>query len=390
MELYPNSEDQEDLAAISLLPLPSFAVAWDPSIVRPSKLPERYDKRISAKYIFYLPSEDKYVVSKRCDGCRKAVQACDRAWPGCTRCVRSKKKCHVSDQGYVPLPGPKQERGKVLSSKGLTEMNPGVSAKTARTKRLERRPKNASELTSAVSTSNVHPGQRKSGKSKHNLLNPDEHGWDFIHPPKYERHSKMSAFESTPAHPQQPTLPPLWAASQADLLVALPHYPDIMDRQGLGCYGGFIDFFILEGSGWSDDSWVGRGTINLTRHEIFMVFGPDTVLTQITYIAANGAFLVHPQRKRSPLKRRVQSLIAHVWSKTCVILSRFTVICCRALHIRLYTQTVSSLLYVLTKSAKMSAGSANSAVPPALPWQTISSMIWTPTCQMTAPILQRC
>jgi hypothetical protein len=137
MESYPNAENQEDLAAISLLPLPSFAVAWDPSIIRPSKLPERYDKRISVKYIFYLPSEDKYVVSKRCDGCKHAVQACDRAWPGCTRCIRSKKECHVSDQGYMPLPGPKKERGNFRSSNGQTKKNLGVSAKT----RLERRPK---------------------------------------------------------------------------------------------------------------------------------------------------------------------------------------------------------------------------------------------------------
>ena len=110
MELHQSSQEEENLAEISQLPIPSFAAIWDSSIRRPTTLQERYDTRISAKYIFYLPFEKRYVVSQRCDGCAKAQQACDRALPGCSRCVRSKKECHISDKSYVTLPGPKAER----------------------------------------------------------------------------------------------------------------------------------------------------------------------------------------------------------------------------------------------------------------------------------------
>lgn len=116
MALCPDSEEHHDLAAIARLPIPPYAVAWDPSIKRPETLPERYDTRIAAKYIFYLPSQGIYVVSRRCDSCAKLLQACDRALPGCARCVRAKKECRVSNKGYVKLPRPKAQRMNVLGS----------------------------------------------------------------------------------------------------------------------------------------------------------------------------------------------------------------------------------------------------------------------------------
>lgn len=41
-----------------------------------------------------------------------------------------------------------------------------------------------------------------------------------------------------------------------------------MQHHGLGYQGGFIDFLIIEGPTWEDDTWGERGTsINLTRHD---------------------------------------------------------------------------------------------------------------------------
>ena len=138
MELHPSSQGEQNLAAISCLPIPPFAAAWDPCIIRPTTLPERYDTRISAKYIFYLPSKKTYVVSQRCDSCIKTQQACDRALPGCTRCVRTKKDCHVSDKSYATLPGPKVQRMSTLASPSNVrkEKRQTVSTDTTRAKRL--------------------------------------------------------------------------------------------------------------------------------------------------------------------------------------------------------------------------------------------------------------
>ena len=86
-------------------------------------------------------------------------------------------------------------------------------------------------------------------------------------------------------------VPPIWAEvrnlvlslcskfnisqSKEDLLAAVSTYPDIMNCQGLGYQGGFIDFLVLDGPTWSDDSWEGRGTINLTRQAVPVVFSQD-------------------------------------------------------------------------------------------------------------------
>ncbi|TFY68031.1 hypothetical protein EVJ58_g1268 [Rhodofomes roseus] len=37
-------------------PIPAYAQAWDPTIRRPTHLPEDYDERIAPEYIFFLPA----------------------------------------------------------------------------------------------------------------------------------------------------------------------------------------------------------------------------------------------------------------------------------------------------------------------------------------------
>jgi hypothetical protein len=91
-------------------PIPSFALAWDPSIARPDILPEKYDTRISRSSIFYIPSSESYVVAQRCDNCTRLLQACDRALPACGRCVKTGRTCQTSSGEYVRLPGPKREK----------------------------------------------------------------------------------------------------------------------------------------------------------------------------------------------------------------------------------------------------------------------------------------
>lgn len=142
MDPQPNSQQDQNLEAISHLPIPPYALAWDPTVVRPALLPERYDTRIAAKYIFFLPSKKIYIVSQRCDGCTKSQQACDRALPGCARCVRTKKDCHVSDKTYVILPRPKVGRMSCRTSALNTvqkDSRPRLSSESARAKRQSTR-----------------------------------------------------------------------------------------------------------------------------------------------------------------------------------------------------------------------------------------------------------
>lgn len=95
---------------VSSRPIPSFAFAWDCSIIRPAALPEEYDTRIPMSSIFYVPAKDLLVVAHGCTNCRAQQQACDRDLPKCSRCLRTGKECVPSNPGYVPLPGPKKNR----------------------------------------------------------------------------------------------------------------------------------------------------------------------------------------------------------------------------------------------------------------------------------------
>lgn len=102
-------------------PVPDYAQAWDPSICRPTHLPEDYDERIAPEYIFFLPARPEetadgithsgvYVVARKCDHCDRLRKACTRARPTCQMCQAGHHDCVTSDTGYVHLSGPKGTR----------------------------------------------------------------------------------------------------------------------------------------------------------------------------------------------------------------------------------------------------------------------------------------
>ncbi|KZT69241.1 hypothetical protein DAEQUDRAFT_738157 [Daedalea quercina L-15889] len=102
-------------------PIPPYAYAWNPTIQRPTHLPEDYDERIAAEYIFFIPAGPEetadgltqsgvYVVAKKCDHCDRLRKACTRARPTCQMCQAGRHDCKTSDPGYVHLSGPKGTR----------------------------------------------------------------------------------------------------------------------------------------------------------------------------------------------------------------------------------------------------------------------------------------
>lgn len=102
-------------------PIPDYAQAWDPTIRRPTHLPEDYDERIAPEYIFFLPARPEetadgitqsgvYVVAKKCDHCDRLRKACTRARPTCQMCQAGHHDCVTSEPGYVHLSGPKGTR----------------------------------------------------------------------------------------------------------------------------------------------------------------------------------------------------------------------------------------------------------------------------------------
>ncbi|KAI0924466.1 hypothetical protein AcW2_005345 [Taiwanofungus camphoratus] len=95
-------------------PIPSCALAWNPSVSRPPTLPPKYDTRISPESIFFLPGEPddqgSFVVPARCDRCVRLRQMCTRSRPACSRCEAVGHLCTTSDRRYVELPAPKVPR----------------------------------------------------------------------------------------------------------------------------------------------------------------------------------------------------------------------------------------------------------------------------------------
>ncbi|KAF9224259.1 hypothetical protein BS17DRAFT_105572 [Gyrodon lividus] len=110
-------DDKHDIP----LHIPDFARAWNPSVRRPSKLPDKrlYHDVIEPQAIFELDQEREdgskqpiLVVPYRCDFCANVAKTpCSRAWPACKRCRDAgRSSCKPGKGGYVKLPGPKIPR----------------------------------------------------------------------------------------------------------------------------------------------------------------------------------------------------------------------------------------------------------------------------------------
>lgn len=164
-------------------PIPAYAQAWDPTIRRPTHLPEDYDERIAPEYIFFLPAGPEetadgltesgvYVVARKCDHCERLRKACTRARPTCQMCQAGRHDCVTSDPGYVHLSGPKGTRPS--RAKGGVTVQP-VRRSIAKTKTSARAQTEDAPISPRATT---HPRlrtlrQRSTISSRESLPPPD-------------------------------------------------------------------------------------------------------------------------------------------------------------------------------------------------------------------------
>lgn len=87
------------------LPIPTEALKWGLTLIRPATLPPLFDERVPVSSIFYVPAEDRYITAMRCNICAKRKQKCDRDLPSCRYCESTGDLCDTAKPGYETLPG---------------------------------------------------------------------------------------------------------------------------------------------------------------------------------------------------------------------------------------------------------------------------------------------